>query len=134
MGIGTLTLMGMLLTPGQNPVAAEKAPPVGVSAVNYSKLEIPISYRNKSDVRDLILFVSRNKNESWEQYAVASPDRDTFFSFTAPADGEYWFQMMIVHQNGTRSPADLRATPPALKVLIDTKSPVINIRSVDRVG
>lgn len=129
MGLGTLTMMGMLMTPGQ-------APPADLVVRNYSKLDIPIKYdpAKKGDIRDLILYVSRNKNESWEQYAVANPDKDTFFGFTAPADGEYWFQMMIVDKQGRRDPADLRRVAPALKVLIDTKSPVIAVRSVERVG
>jgi hypothetical protein len=129
MGLGTLTLMGMLMAPGQ-------ASPDVVHPFNQAKMDIPISYdpAKKGEIRDLILYVSRNRNESWEQYAVAKPDADTFFTFNAAADGEYWFQMMIVDRQGRRDPPDLRRGTKILKVLIDTKSPLVTIRSVDRVG
>lgn len=128
MGLGTLTMLGMMLTPGQ------AAP--DVHPFNQAKMDIPIKYdlSKKNEIRDLLLFVSKNKNESWEQYAVAKPETDTFFAFTAPADGEYWFQMVIVDKQGRRDPPDVRKVPPALKVLIDTKSPLVTIKSLERVG
>lgn len=129
MGLGTLTLLGMMCTPGQAP----SAPPD--VHINQSKLEIPIRYdpTKRNEIRDLLLFVSKNKNESWEQYAVAKPENDSF-SFNAAADGEYWFQMVIVDKQGRRDPVDVRRVPPALRVLIDTKSPLVTIKSVDRIG
>ena len=129
MGLGTLTLLGMLWAPGQ-------AAPADVHHFNLSKMDIPIRYdpAKKNEIRDLLLYVSRNQGESWEQYAVASPERDTIFPFTAPADGIYWFQMMIVDKQGRRDPIDLKKAPVGLKVLIDTKSPVIAIKSLDRYG
>jgi hypothetical protein len=128
MGLGTLTMLGMLWTPGQ------AAP--DVHPFNQAKMDIPIRYdpAKKGEIRDLLLFVSRNKNESWEQYAVARPDTDSFFPFTAPADGEYWFQMVIVDKQGRRDPQDVRKAPPALKVLIDTKSPLVTIKALERAG
>jgi len=129
MGLGTLMLLGTMWAPGQTL-------PADLYPFNQSKMDIPIRYdpAKKSEIRDLLLFVSKNQGETWEQYAVASPDRDTFFAFTAPADGTYWFHMVIVDKQGRRDPADLKKVPAALKVLIDTKSPVIAIRSLDRVG
>ena len=130
MGLGTLTLLGMLWAPGQ-------AAPADVHPFNLSKMDIPITYdaAKKNDIRDLLLFVSRNQGESWEQYAVAKPDKDTFFTFTSPSDGIYWFQMVIVDKSGRRDPPDLMKTAAAaLKVLIDTKSPVVAIKSLDRIG
>ena len=128
MGLGTLTMLGMMLTPGQ------AAP--DVHPFNQAKMDIPIKYdlTKKNEIRDLLLFVSKNKNESWEQYAVAKPETDTFFAFTAPSDGEYWFQMVIVDKQGRRDPPDVRKVPPALKVLIDTKSPLLTIKSLERAG
>ncbi len=128
MGLGTLTMMGMLWAPGQ------AAP--DVHYYNQAKIEIPIRYdpQQKNEIRDLLLFVSKNKNESWEQYAVAKPETDKLFAFTAPADGEYWFQMVIVDKQSRRDPADPRRVPPALKVQIDTKSPLVTIKSFERTG
>lgn len=129
MGIGTLTLLGMMWAPGQ-------VVPADVHPFNQAKMDIPIRYdpAKRNEIRNLLLFVSRNQGESWEQYAVASPDKDTFFTFTPPSDGVYWFQMMIVDKQGRRDPVDLTKAPVGLKVLIDTKSPVITIKSVERSG
>ncbi len=129
MGLGTLTILGMLWAPGQ-------VGPADLVPFNQAKMDIPIRYdpAKKNEIRDLLLFVSRNQGETWEQYAAASPDRDTYFPFTANVDGVYWFQMMVVDKQGGRDPADLKKTPAALKVLIDTKIPVVSIRSVERNG
>ena len=127
MGLGTLTLMSMLMTPGQ--AAPDLLP------FNQAKMEIPIRYDPalKNDIKDLLLFVSNDNGKSWNQYAIAEPNSDKFL-FTAPADGMYWFNMMIVDKNGRRDPPDVYKVAPGLKVLIDTKSPVVQIKSVDKVG
>ena len=108
-----------------------------VNAVyNISKLDIPISYdpARKDKIGKLLLYVSRDEGKSWKQYAVATP-KDSFFAFNAPEDGIYWFQMVIQETNGLRDPVDLSNEKYApLKLLIDTKSPVVAIKSVDRVG
>src|SRR4029077_18180678 len=41
---------------------------------------------------------------------------------------------VIVDRQGRRDPADVRSTPPAMRVLIDTAKPVVRINSADRVG
>jgi hypothetical protein len=127
MGIGTLTLMGMLLTPGQG--AADLSP------INQRHIQIPIRFdpARRGEIKELLLFVSRNQGERWEQMALATPDKD-HFDFTAPGDGVYWFNMMVVDKKGDRDPPDMNSAPPGLKVLIDTQAPVISIKSIDRVG
>ncbi len=129
MGLGTLMMLGMLWTPGQ-------APPAAVIPYNQAKLDIPIRYDPvlKNTIRELQLLVSQNQGQSWDKYAVANPDKDSFFTFTAPADGVYWFQMVTIDKKGQASNADSAKAPPPLKVLIDTKPPVITIRSLDRTG
>lgn len=128
MGLGTLTLLGMLCTPGQAPA--------DVTTWSSPSMKIPIDYRadKKAEIKELLLFVSADQGQSWHQHAVAMPDRDTHFTFNSTADGIYWFNMVVVDKGNRREPPDVFKVAPALKVLFDTKKPTVNIASAQRVG
>lgn len=127
MGLGTLALMGILWAPGQ-------AAPMEIRPMNASKIDIPITFdaKQKDQIQDLFLMVSEDQGKTWHQYQAAKPDRDQFFTFNAPHDGLYWFQLMIVDKQGKNDPPKI--DKPAFCVLIDTKSPAITIKSAERVG
>ncbi|HVK12166.1 MAG TPA: hypothetical protein VM597_25665, partial [Gemmataceae bacterium] len=126
--MGTLTLLGMLCTPGQLPA--------DVTTWTSPSMKIPIDYNpaKRAEIKELLLFVSPDQGVTWNSAAVATPDRDTQFTFNAQADGLYWFNMVVVNKNGTREPADVTKGPPALKVLFDTKKPVVAVTAAQRVG
>jgi hypothetical protein len=129
MGLGTATLFCLLCTPGQAPA--------DTTVWNTpAAMKIPIEYHpsKKGEIRELLLYVSADQGQTWQQHAVGIPDRDTHFSFTAPADGAYWFNMVVVDKAGRREPADVFKAAPALKVLFDTKKPVVTVASAQRVG
>lgn len=128
MGLGTITLLGMLCTPGQAPA--------DVTTWNNPSMKIPIDYNpaKKGEIKELLLYVSPDQGQSWQQHAVAVPDRDAFFNYNAPADGVYWFNMVVIDKAGRREPADIYKAAPALKVLFDTKKPVVAITSAQRTG
>lgn len=128
MGLGTLTLLGMLCTPGQTPA--------DVTTWTNPSMKIPIDYlpSKKGEIRELLLFVSPDQGQSWTQAAVAAPDKDTHFTFNAQADGVFWFNMVIVHKDGRREPTDLYKVAPALKMLFDTKKPIVAVTSAQRAG
>ncbi len=128
MGVGTLTLLGLLCTPGQAPA--------DVTTWTSPSMKIPIDYHpsKKGDIRELLLYVSPDQGQTWQQSAVAVPDKDANFTFNAPADGTYWFNMVVVDKAGRRDPPDVFKVAPALKVLFDTKKPVVSIASAQRVG
>jgi hypothetical protein len=128
MGLGTITLLGMLCTPGQAPA--------DVTTWNNPSMKIPIDYNpaKKGEIKELLLYVSADQGQSWQQHAVAVPDRDAFFNYNAPADGVYWFNMVVIDKGGRREPADIYKAAPALKVLFDTKKPVVAITSAQRNG
>ncbi len=128
MGLFTLTLLGTMSLPTQVPedVVVWQKPTV----------QLPIEYaRDKKDtIRELLLFASTDQGQQWQQAGVAVPGRDSFFKFTPPADGLYWVNMVTVDKSGNRTPSDLRTAKPALKILIDTKKPVLTIRAAEKVG
>jgi len=128
MGISTITLLGMLCTPGQAPA--------DMTTWNTPSMKIPIDYHpsKRGEIKELLLYVSADQGQTWQQHAVAIPDKDQNFTFNAPADGVYWFNMVIVDKSGRREPADVFKVSPALKVLFDTKKPVVNIASAQRTG
>ena len=128
MGLGTITLLGMLCTPGQVPA--------DVTVWNNSSMKIPIDYHpgKRAEIRELLLYVSSDQGQTWQQHAVGVPDKDAFFTYAAPADGTYWFNMVVVDKGGKREPADIFKAAPALKVMFDTKKPTVNIASAQRVG
>jgi hypothetical protein len=128
MGASSLALTTMLL------LGASALPP-DVIPLRDRKLMIPvvINANRRSEIRELLLFTSVNRGQTWEQQAIATPDKEAFTYF-APADGVYWFSVVVVTQDNRREPADLNQSPPGLKVLIDTTPPTVKIRSADRVG
>jgi hypothetical protein len=125
MGLGTITLLSMLVTPAQAPsdITPWKSP----------QISIPIDYNpaKRNELRELLLYTSNDQGSTWQQQAVANAEKENF-SFTAPADGVYWFKMVTVDKSGRRDPADLYKDPRVLKVLFDTKKPIINITDIQR--
>ena len=130
MGFGTIALLGLIATPGQVPA--------DVTPWNSPSMKIPIDYHpsKKGEIRDLLLYVSPDQGANWQQQAVATPEKDTNFNFTAPADGTYWFCMVVVDKSGKRDPADVFKARPEqiMKVLFDTKKPVVTVIAAQRTG
>jgi hypothetical protein len=128
MGLGAITLLGMLCTPGQAPA--------DVTPWNSPSMKIPIDYHpsKRAEIKELHLWYSADQGQTWQQHSVGYPEKDSFFNFNAPADGVYWFNMVVVDKAGRREPADVFKAAPALKVLFDTKKPAVQIASAQRTG
>jgi hypothetical protein len=126
MAMGILMLSCVLAA---NPVGSE------VYHINQHQLRIPISVdpAHRSEIKELILFVSADEGKTWSQQAVAGPDQDAF-PVNVPKDGMYWFSPVVVNKQGRRDPVDIYAAPPAQKILIDTLKPLVRIKSAERLG
>jgi hypothetical protein len=112
---------------------ATGATPSDVVPMNFRNLKIPVRLDGQKDrVKELLLFSSTDEGRTWNQAAVTTPDKDGFV-FVAPADGVYWFNVVVVDQQGNRSPKDIYNRPPDQKILIDTVKPTIRIVSAERV-
>src|SRR5262249_61385856 len=112
MGAGTMALAALMLVAG--------AQPPEVVPLKDKAIQIPIELNRPQVVRELLLFVSTDQGRTWHNEGYAKPDKK-FFPFYAREDGVYWFQMQIIHQDGTKEPADLSQMKPALAVLVDTQ-------------
>ncbi|MBL8799596.1 MAG: hypothetical protein JNM56_37280 [Planctomycetia bacterium] len=121
-----LTWMMLAASPAQSP---ELVP------LNKRSFKIPILVEpeRRPQIKQLILFVSSNQGQTWEQAAVRTPDQDSF-GYRAPADGLYWFTVAVVDQQDQQQPADVYKMPPSQKILVDTVSPDVKIKSVERQG
>lgn len=84
--------------------------PFKVAAVN-SPEEQPAEVR---------LYVSANQGIQWEMAQRVSPQENTF-TFRAPHDGEYWFQIRTADRQG-RLASDVGSRP-ELRVIVDTMKP-----------
>jgi hypothetical protein len=73
---------------------------------------------------ELQLFVSTDRGAHWQLYGKAQPAQQQF-QFRAGADAEYWFAIRTVDRSGQTRPETIPG--PGLRVLVDTKSPVLRI-------
>ena len=70
------------------------------------------------------MFVSTDRGAHWGLYAKA-PTAKQMFTFRSGGDGEYWFAIGTADRSGRVRPE--RIDSPGLRVLVDTKPPVLRI-------
>jgi hypothetical protein len=106
-----------------------------VVPMNCRNFQIPIQIdeKERSKIKELILFYSSDQGGTWHQAAIATPDKSAF-AFYAPTDGLYWFNLCVVDAQGRREPPDIYKTAPRQKILVDTLKPNLRIVSVERRG
>src|ERR1700730_2267947 len=126
MATGTLALILLLAT---TPGVGDTFP------MKERSLRIPIKVdpARRSQIRELRLFSSADQGKTWQQVGVAHPD-DNGFPFSAPADGEYWFTVVVVDAQGRQEPESIYQVPPSEKIIIDTLKPVVRITAAERQG
>src|SRR5262249_13724603 len=127
MSSGTLTLTCLLLL-GQIPSDV-----VVTNQRNHRIPFGPVPPEQRQEIREVLLFASRDQGKMWQQVAVAKPDQDGF-AFYAPDDGMYWFRAAIVNRQGKQEPENIYEGPPNQKMLIDSVKPIVRILSAQRVG
>ncbi len=125
----TTGILTLLLTLGLG------ATPPDVYTMRNPNLEIPIRVNDakRSDIKELELHVSTDQGRTWTLTGRARPDQQAF-AFHAQGDGLYWFSVCAIDKSGHRDPEDIATAKPALKVLIDTTHPALQVVAVDRVG
>jgi hypothetical protein len=124
---GSLMMAWLLLTAG--------APASDIVYLNQQAFKVPLDIKpsERSQIRELVLFVSTDQGQTWRQEAVSSPDQDGL-KYYAPKDGSYWLTVDVVDQKGNHNPRDIAKAPPSQKVVIDTLRPLLRIASAERKG
>lgn len=93
------------------------------------KLPVRIDDRERSRLREVQLYVRNGPGEAWTCKETAPPSQ-TEFTFRVPQDGEYWFSVVTVDQDGRQTPADVNVEVPGLIVLVDTTPPDCDVRTL----
>jgi hypothetical protein len=99
--------------------------------LNISQFAIPIRISDparKAEIKELLLYVSRDQGHNWVLVARATPDKDGF-PYRAPADGEYWFAVQTVDQQGKSDPLTTADLQVGQKIIVDTAKPDIQLRA-----
>lgn len=130
MSVGTITLTCLLAA-----CQAGQAGPGDVWHMNQSRFSIPIKINpeRRAEIKELILYASRDQGLTWDQVARCTPEKEAF-PFHAQGDGSYWFCVAIVDQQNRQEPADLRKAPVGQKLFIDTGKPDARLVAVERQG
>ena len=99
MNLGAMTWTCLLLS------AAAGQP--DVQPMNQKAFQIPIRFdaQKRAEIRELQLWVSHDKGQTWNEAAQARPDQD-HFDYAVTEDGPYWFTMVIIDQKGRADPAE----------------------------
>jgi hypothetical protein len=114
----------------------QPAQPIGPDyfPMNSRTIKLPIEYKkDRKSIRQVLLYVARNGENTWYQEAFVTPDKDHFV-YVAKDDGIYWFKMVIEDLKGNKDPVDVTRDPPDLKMLIDTTPPAIRVTNAKRTG
>src|SRR5262245_22931736 len=85
--------------------------------------KVPDSSPTEAPV-EIRLYVSKNLGRNWELAQTVAP-KERNFMFRAPGDGEYWFQIHTLDQQGRLIPEI--GGPPGMRVIIDTQPPRLEV-------
>jgi hypothetical protein len=111
----------------QSPTAAAPAMPEKIyTKSNTFDLPILMKKDTQQTLRKVCLWV-KAPGANWCQVDETAPTSSKF-SFRATQDGEYWFNLVTVDSQGRSTPADVTTAPPGLRVVVDTKAPVIEVQ------
>ena len=107
--------------------AAPPASPVQVVVYNRRSFLVPFNIPPGDIPRyKEIQLWSATSGGDYQRVASTTPDRP-FFNFTARTDGEFWFAVRTVDNQGRLFPSDNATIKPNMKVTIDTVKPVLEI-------
>ncbi|HEY2910769.1 MAG TPA: hypothetical protein VGI99_11010 [Gemmataceae bacterium] len=122
MNVALVAMLGLSLGQPAPAAAADYHP----FTTHKIKFPIGLSPEKAKNIRQVELHVSNDGGQVWQRVAVAPPTQP-FFEFKAPADGRYWFQVRTEDMKGHKEPENLVGETPAMKVLFDTKPPVVTM-------
>jgi hypothetical protein len=118
---------GLPLTGGaSSPAAANLPDPIYTSRQAF---RIPYQYDPQEiarlGAREVRLYVSKDRGQQWQAVQTVNPQTGRF-DFRATADGEHWFAVQTVAQDGQLHPGGA-VFQPGLIVVVDTTKPSLQI-------
>jgi hypothetical protein len=108
--------------------------------VNSRKFEIPanIAPDRIPLIQHVLLFVSRDKGQTWHQVGKISPadvkaeltrPGGLLFPFEAPLDCECWFRVASVNRDNQQDPIDIARAKETLVIVVDTTPPIAKLQA-----
>jgi beta-lactamase regulating signal transducer with metallopeptidase domain len=86
------------------------------------KIPFEIDTGRRAEVTSVELWSSADQGQTW-QLAAQAPPAARAFTYTAPAEGLYWFGVRTVDDQGRRSPDNMSRESAGLKVRVETATP-----------
>jgi hypothetical protein len=120
MGTGAITWACLLLSMHQSLVQEYFIPQRGF------EFPIRLDPKRAAEVQDVILLVSQDKGETWQQADRKKPS-ERAFSYRAPSDGRFWFIIQEVNAAGRATPANPARARPNQSVIVDTRKPEVQL-------
>lgn len=90
-------------------------------------LPVKVDDRVRSTLKEIRLYVKDDPSKSWLLQDKVAPAQ-TYFTFRAPREGEYWFAVVTVDKMGKAVPGDLRNEAPGVIVVLDSQPPQVDVR------
>lgn len=92
--------------------------------LNKKTIHLPILLddRARPQLKEVQLYVKEGPQAPWKLNQSVAPTQ-TFFTYRAETDGEYWFSVVTVDPSGRSVPADVNKEPPGLIVMVDQTAP-----------
>jgi hypothetical protein len=90
-------------------------------------LPIEIDERHRSQLKHVQLYVKDGPTVPWKMHTTVPPTQASF-TYKAPGEGEFWFNIVSVDLAGRMTPADVSKEAPALVVVLDTTAPQVEVQ------
>lgn len=120
-------VVGMALNNSTLSAQESRLPPKAYLNKGTVHLPIQINDAERPHIQEVQLYVKDNPQSPWVLKDKV-PGTQTFFSYKAGQDGEYWFNVATVDRSGRMIPPDLSKEPPGLVVIIDSTAPQAQVQ------
>lgn len=97
------------------------------------KIPFDVDPLDKLILKSIELYVSDDLGVSWRLSTATGPTSKSF-PFRGNGDGEYWFAVRTLDNEGRYNPADDKPIVPDWRVVVDTKKPSLGITGISRKG
>ena len=100
------------------PVVESAEEPVHTVYQRAFKVPVQLDPGRRNEIEKVTLFVSTDRGVSWQRTSSIGPN-ETFFRYSAPTEGVYWFAVQIAMKDKTQESAEQTPLAPALKVSVE---------------
>lgn len=117
-----LAMVGLTVTGPAVFAQDSRLPPKAYLNKGTVHLPIQINDAERPHIQEVQLYVKESPQAPWVLKEKV-PGTQTFFTYRAGQDGEYWFNVATLDRTGKMIPADPSKEPPGLIVIIDSTPP-----------